>query len=367
LKKSSFYLVVLTLILGSCELPPPREVYNPSFVLNEFEDYPLGWTYERGLPTSIEKVSIPGQEIFKTKLKGEKENPVVLSQKIILKDSGNYFVFGKVRATIEEGAFFVSAEGDNIDKRIRFIKDVSTCNRTFFSIHVDAPEIVTLRVGFEGNSQGDGYPDTLFFLKEEYFEPISLDAREIRHKIEQQSQIVTTDDLHERVAKLTRWINQMYLAHDLESVKSLAYFEQEEFNIDQTSYLHKFAKEGYVPPAESYYYDLKSSVSIDEILKLYRIPVRQVYLQDNCQSKHQFLEYWNQSKKRWEMMDPYFGVRYKNKNGDYLSFEDVEKLSLKGELDQSYIDVVDENAFNTDFSELLEYWNHDATMRIIKK
>jgi len=365
LKKVNTCLVLISIILGSCELPPQREVHNSSFVLSKFEDFPLGWTYERGLPSSIEKVPIPGRKDFKVKLIGERENPVILSQKVILKDSGNYFVFGKVRGKIEAGAFFISATGENVNKQIRFVKDVNTCIRTFFSIMIDKPEIVTLKIGFEKESIGEGYPDTLFFLKEKYFEPLSIDAREIRMEIERLSGINPPEELDDRVVKITRMINHMYLIQDEKSTEAMLFFKSADLDLLQTSYLNKYANEGFVE--KNYFYELKSSVSIDEILKLYRIPVRQLYLQEDCVGRHQFLEYWNKSRGKWEIIDPYYGIRYKDKGGNFMSFEEVQNLALEGSLDESYLEKTDVLAYKSDLSELLQHWEFGGTMRIIKK
>ena len=102
--------------LFGCELPPQTEVYNYAFEMQEYEEFPLGWNFERGLPSSITKTFDSANNIYKPILTAETENPVIFSQKVILKDSGSYFIFGKFGASIKEGAFFVSAEGESFHK-----------------------------------------------------------------------------------------------------------------------------------------------------------------------------------------------------------------------------------------------------------
>jgi len=353
---SVFYVLFIGILIQSCELPPPREIYNPEFSLNQMEQFPLGWTYERGLPISIRKIPGPDGKSFKPELTAEIENPVILSQKVLVKDSGSYFVIGKFRATIENGSFFISATGESFNEQVEFKTDVNSCNRTFFSFQVNDRETVTLRIGFTKNSIGIAYPDTLFFYKEKYFYPVSIDARAMRAGLEQFAGIgeMSEKTIDSNIDKIANILNVMYLSSDQDSTSKLTeFFGSVDFNVEQTKYLYDYIKNW---EGENNAYDQKISLTIDELLKLYRIPVRQLYLRSECKSKHQFVEYFNQFKSEWSIIDAFYGIRYVDEEGKYLGMEDVDNLVRNGSFSNANIRKLDIRAFKYSEEEIMEKW-----------
>ena len=363
-------LALYTIILAfgvSCELPPPREIYNPGFTLNKMEEFPLGWILERGLASSVRKVEGPNEKMYKLEITAEIENPVIFSQKVILKDSGSYFVIGKFKADIESGSFFVSAVGETFSKKSEFTKPVSTCKRPFFSFHIKTPEIVTLSIGFNKNSSGIAYPDTLSLFREDYFDPISIDARDMRAGLEKFSNIneMSGEKLDVNINKITNVLNVMFLSVDEDSTREMReFFSTDDFDTHQTSYLYSYVTDWIDDNA----YDQKISLSVDELLKLYRIPVHQLYLKKECKAKHQFLEYYDAYDSKWKIIDPFYGVRYVDNSGEYLGIEDVEQLVMSGNFSSSNIKKLDIRYYKYDDMELLEKWRSlEPVVQIIKK
>jgi len=134
--------------------------------------------------------------------------------------------------------------------------------------------------------------------------------------------------------------------------------------VDNTSYLHSYASDENVENA----YCQKSSLSLDEILKLFKIPVRQIYWEKNCLGFHQFTEYWNPFDKKWKLIDIYYGIRYINESGEYLGFEEVERLAGENRLGPKNILQREIGRLYFDEKEILEGWREaDLDIRIIRK
>ncbi len=366
--KMVIYVALFILTIQSCELPPPREIYNPGFSINRMEEFPLGWTFERGLPISIRKIPAQGKNLFKPELIAEINNPVILSQKVIVKDSGSYFVIGKFRAEIDSGSFFISATGESFNKKVEFKVDINSCNRTFFSFQINESQTVTLRIGFNKNSKGIANPDTLFFYKEQYFNPISIDARSMRAGLENFAGIgkMSEKTIDSNIDKIANILNVMYLSSDQDSTSKMTeFFGSVDFNVEQTKYLYDYIKNW---EGENNAYDQKISLTIDELLKLYRIPVRQLYLRSECKSKHQFVEYFNQFKSEWSIIDAFYGIRYVDEEGKYLGMEDVDNLVRNGSFSNANIRKLDIRAFKYSEEEIVEKWaSLEPSMWIIRK
>jgi len=226
--------------------------------------------------------------------------------------------------------------------------------------------VVELTIGLKENSSGTLYPDTLFIYEEKYFES-SKNVDEIKKRIYEITGIDKFDGpiFDDQVEKVGSAINSSFLnKSDPQAIEIASIFSSKIFDRNKTSYLHTFVSDKNVRDA----YCQKSSLSLDEILKLYKIPVRQIHWQENCSGFHQFTEYWNPFDEKWKLIDVYYGIRYVNNSGDYLGFEEVEVLLRENKFGANNILKKDIGRLYFDEKEILEGWDKaDIAIRIIRK
>ena len=350
--------------LFSCQVTFENEIKNPGFVMNENELFPKAWVLE-GKLASIKKEGFEHNG-YKPVLTGGK-SPVVLFQEITLPDSGSYFVIGKFRAEIEKGTFFIEAKGASVDKRIDFTSSKEVCKRTLFSVHATGPENIKLRIGLTANTVGMAFPDTLFVYKEQYFENVAPNLDKMKREIAAITGVSSFDagTFDQNVEIIATSINASLLNNSGQEGQAIAsLYASDLFKSEQTSYLHTYM----VDEKDRNAYCQKSSLSLDEILKLYKIPVRQIHWQKNCSGIHQFTEYWNPYDKQWKLIDLYYGIRYVDDEGNYLGFEEVEKLVRENKFSMENVVKRDLGRLYFKEKEILDGWqNKGLAVRIIRK
>ena len=360
--KTVHFIVLFAAVIQSCDPYRSPEIYNPTFVLEKSETYPLGWIVERGYETSFMKIADPVTGKYKLKIVASPVIPTILSQKIYLNDSGSYFIIGKFRLELDSGVFFVAATTPGASKEMTFIASTETCKRTFFSMHIPDPAELTLRIGFKNNSGGIAYPDTLFVYKEDYFEGVAFDITRINKEIEALTGVsgFNQDNFDYNINLFAKSLNIAFLGQESEERAPLIdFFSSGQFDTERTFYLRSYLLDEFL--------QLNTSLPLDELLKLYRIPVRHLYWQKNCESYHRFIEYWNPFDKKWKIIDPYFGVRYINNEGKFMGFEEVELLANNGNFSISYIRKLNiETPFYNE-NQIMDGWKSQITVHIIKK
>ena len=348
----------------SCQGPFGDEIKNPGFVMDENETLPNAWVLE-GKVASVKK-SVFEKNSYKPVLTGGK-SPVVLSQEITLPDSGSYFVIGKFRAEIEKGTFFIQAKGESVDKRIEFTISKEICKRTLFSVHTTGPEIIKLSIGLVANTLGLVFPDTLFVYKEQYFRNVALNLDKMKSEIAAITGVSSFDagTFDQNVETIATSINTSLLNNSGQEGQAIAsLYASDLFKSEQTSYLHTYM----VDENDRNAYCQKSSLSLDEILKLYKIPVRQIHWQKNCSGIHQFTEYWNPYDKQWKLIDLYYGIRYVDNELNYLGFEEVEKLVRENNFSMGNVIKRDMSRLYFDEKEIMDGWQYtDLAVRIMRK
>ena len=360
--KSVLFIILIAVVIQSCEPYRSPEIYNPTFVLEKNEIFPLGWTVERGYETSFMKIEDPLTGKYKLKMVASPVIPTILSQKIFLKDSGSYFIIGKFRLELDSGVFFIAATTSFGLKEMTFTASIETCKRTLFSMHIPEPSELTLRIGFKNNSGGIAYPDTLFAYKEDYFEGVAFDITRINKEIEALTGVsgFNQDNFDYNIDLLAKSLNIAFLAEESEERAPLIdFFSSGQFETERTFYLRSYLLDEFS--------QLNTSLPLDELLKLYRIPVRQLYWQKNCVSYHRFIEYWNPFDKKWIIIDPYFGARYINTAGKYIGFEEAEFLASEGNFSVSNIRKLNIETPFYDEKQIMDGWQSEITVHIIKK
>lgn len=357
-------LFVISFSFQGCQGIFGDEIKNPGFVINESETIPEFWALE-GDQTSVTRIEF-GDNRYKPVLIGGKA-PVVLSQEITLPDSGSYFVIGKFRAEIENGAFFIEVKGISVEKRIEFTRNKEVCKRTLFSIHTTELENIRLSIGLIANTKGTAFLDTLFIYREKYFKNVAHNLEKMKIEIAGITGINTFNAVtfDRNVETIGKSINTSFLEKSGEEGQTIAsVYSSDLFDSEQTSYLNAYVVDDKVRNS----YCQKTSLSLDEILKLYKIPVRQIHWEENCSGVHQFTEYWNPYDQQWKLIDVYYGIRYVGNNGKYLGFEDVEKLVRENNFSMGNVEKKDIGRLYFKEDEILDGWeNMDLAVRIIRK
>lgn len=242
---------------------------------------------------------------------------VMYSQTFAL-DSGEYFLMAKYDASIEEGSFYIRAGSD---KSI-FIDSISKiCERTLFSISMMKSGELEIQFGLEPGSRGSVLLESLSIIPI-FYNYLNDDlANSIANEIWDKLGIALQQDstLSRNVDLLAASVNMAFLSKNEFAV---ATFKDQIFSQIGTQYLSKFINDPNIKDA----YCQKSSLSLDELIRSFNIPTRQLHWQKDCTGFHQFLEYWNAYDNRWEIIDPYYGIRYIDEQGNYLDFESIEKL-----------------------------------------
>jgi len=360
----SLLISSLLAVVLSCQGIFSDEIKNPGFVMNEHEPVPEFWALEGYEELVLKEEFEKGR--YKPLLTGG-DSAVVLFQKITLPDSGSYFVIGKFRADIDTGSFFVEAKGASVHKRIEYTRSKEVCKRTLFSIHINDSENVTLRIGLGARTLGSAYPDTLFVYKEKYFEKEAPNLDEMKSEIASIIGVSSFDagTFDQNVETIGASVNASLLRNPNQKGQAIAsLYASDLFKSEQTSYLHRYMT---VDKSRNAYCQ-KSSLSLDEILKLYKIPVRQIHWQVNCSGIHQFTEYWNPYDKRWKLIDLYYGIRYVDEKGNYLGFEEVEKLVRENKFSLDNVIKREMGRLYFKEDEIMDGWqNTDLAVRIIRK
>lgn len=350
-------------LLISCELNRTTQIYNPGFIIEKFYEVPLGWEMEDGDSESFHKIMDTTSNNYRPMLVANYGSSPVLKQNVTLFDSGSYFIVGKFKAEIDTGSFFINATTDWMSKEITFNSNTDICLRALFSINISKKTDLKLEIGFKSNSIGKAYPEVLYINNEKYFYKLDFDTRDIKKGLKRITGIseFNQEEFDNNIDKIAEILAGAFLA---KNDSLIDFFSSDIFNIKQSSYLYGYASD----TANNESASQMCSLSLDEILKIYRIPVRQLSWQQNCSGIHQFIEYWNPFDKKWKIIDPYFGLRYVNEENEYMDFEEVEKRIRSNTLKTSNIVKVTETSSSNTRTAIIDGWKtNELAVFIIRK
>ncbi|MDH5400618.1 MAG: hypothetical protein OEX02_20865, partial [Cyclobacteriaceae bacterium] len=112
-------------------------------------------------------------------------------------------------------------------------------------------------------------------------------------------------------------------------------------------------------------YCQRVSLSLGEVLRSMGVKSRQLHWQKDGVGFHQFIEYYNPYSDQWIIIDPYYGVKYKDKAGHFLGFEGIDQLKRAGTFDLSRIHKIEVNRFYFSEEEIINGWNADLAIHIL--
>ncbi len=122
------------------------------------------------------------------------------------------------------------------------------------------------------------------------------------------------------------------------------------------SYFDKYMKMSVSEMSNSYC--VKSSLSVEDILSTFNIPVNKIHFTNNEGSAiHQSFEYWNPYFKNWIIIDPFYGVCFVNKKGILLGFDELKKYADKSKIDSTFLRHVEIQPFYFNLEEISIGWN----------
>lgn len=284
---------------------------------------------------------------------------IKISQTITL-DSGDYFILAKYLVTLKKGTFFIQS---STNKSINITSSESTCLRTVLTLPIKGKTDVDISFGFSKNSVGSARIDTLMVYKVDYkVEPNKTKHGRLDLIDDNLSlNLNLTNNLDEDIDHLASSINKAFLSKSLPEIST---YSSELFKNESTSYLANYVNDEDVRNS----YCQKSSLSLDELLRLYNIPTRQLHWQKNCNGFHQFLEYWNPTDQKWKIIDPYYGIRYIDSAGNYLGFEEIERLVRNNSFTRDNIKEIDIGHLYYSESEIIAGWlEADLAVHVINK
>lgn len=353
--------------MASCELSQERtfvkssQLENPGLTLLPGQKYPDGWQLKKNNNFLIEKRSV--NSFDKPFISSQKPGEIRFSQSITL-DSGDYFVMAKYNVNVTEGSFFIKTDHN---QGIEVSSSDTICLHTIFVLPVQSTKDLKFQFGFIDGSVGNALLDTIMIYKTEYK---IADRKSIENKvqlIEQNLSLNLQQDemLDQNVNLLAKSINAAFLVNkDTISSPPILTYNSSIFKDENTSYLATYINDEKVRNS----YCQKSSLSLDELLRLYQIPTRQLHWQKNCSGFHQFLEYYNKYDDKWKIIDPYYGVRYVDQSGSYLNFEGIKKLVRNNDFTSKNIKQIDIGRLYYSESEILEGWNKaDLAVSVLNK
>lgn len=359
--------MLIASLLFSCEPSQIKNVFissqleNPGLTFLPNHKSPEGWEIEKINNFSIEKRKISSFD--KPFISSQDPGEILISQSITL-DSGDYFVMAKYKVNVTEGSFFIKTKNG---QGIEIPSSEETCLRTIFDLPIKNTQEIKFEFGFKNGSVGSALLDTIMIHKTKYTVDLDISNESKIQLIEQNLSLSLQQDenLDQNVNRLAESINAAFLSkQDPTSHPPILTYRSSIFKDEYTSYLAKYINDKKVRNA----YCQKSSLSLDELLRLYQIPTRQLHWQKNCSGFHQFLEYHNKYDDKWKIIDPYFGIRYVDQAGNYLNFEGIEKLVRNNNFTSKNIKKIEIGRLYYSESEILEGWiNADLAVHVLNK
>lgn len=337
------------------------QLENPSLTLLTDQKIPDGWHLDKNKNFSIEKRNV--NPIDKPFISSQKPGEILFSQSVTL-DSGDYFIMAKYNVNVTEGSFFIKT---NKNQGIEIFSSEETCLRTVFTLPIKEKREIKIEFGFKDGSIGSALLDTIMIRKRSYIIAKEDSIESKVELIEQNLSLTLQKDetLDQSVNTLAKSINDAFLSKkDTVSHNPILTFSSSIFKDEYTSYLATYINDEKVRNA----YCQKSSLSLDELLRLYQIPTRQLHWQKDCSGFHQFLEYYNMYDNKWKIIDPYYGVRYIDHTGNYLNFEGVERLVRNNNFSDKNIKKIKIGRLYYNESEILEGWTKaDLAVHVLNK
>lgn len=359
--------MLIASLISSCEISRVKNIFissqleNLGLIISSDQKTPSDWVLEKNINFSIDKSNINSfaKPFLNSKVPGE-----ILFSRTLTLDSEDYFIMAKYDVSVTEGGFFIKT---NHSQGIEIHSLESTCLRTIFVLPITKTQDVKFQFGFIPESVGSALIDTIMIYKTEYKIDLGKTNKSKVQLIQENLSLSLLQDetLDQNVNLFAASINSAFLSKkELESQPPLSTFSSAIFKDENTSYLATYIDDDKVRNA----YCQKSSLSLDELLRLYQIPTRQLHWQKDCSGFHQFLEYYNGYDKKWKIIDPYYGIRYVDQNSNYLNFEEIEKLVRKNDFSSKNIKQINIGRLYYSENEILEGWiNSDLAVHVLNK
>ncbi len=328
-----------TLILNSCTPISNGKLRNPHLLLEKGSQVPEYWQV-----TDLQQVEIlPANKTPEkaTTLRVTRPGRIRLSQKVHL-DSGDYFLLAKLAVSLQQGGFYLKTSSDKYFLTGGYSKK---CERAVFALSLDKPQSLEISLGMLPGSVGQVTVFSVQTVLNNYTFPYVTDS--VRQHIKHWASIhgPFVQDLDKNVRKLAKAVNSTFLSGYSHTLPNL-------LTTDQAPYLLKFLADTKVETA----YCQKSSLSLDDLLRVFHIPTRQIHWQKECVGFHQFLEYFDKKTGRWKIIDPYYGISYRDSAGKLLGFEEIEQLKRRKKLAKHNILKINTGRLLYDEEEILDGW-----------
>lgn len=105
-------------------------------------------------------------------------------------------------------------------------------------------------------------------------------------------------------------------------------------------------------------YCVKSSLSVRDVLSGFNIPVNQLHFKNKKgEAIHQSVEYWHPYANKWIIIDPFYGICYKDKTGIMLGFDELKSYASQLKIDSTFLISENIQPFYFNLDELRIIWN----------
>ena len=371
-----FVFLSISSVFNSCKNQDDYRLYPESIVNGKFDQWtdagdPEGWTQNRLGPKLSTLNTADGQ--LQTILSGSWITRNAISQIVIL-DSNHFYV---VTVNVEKyegrennlGVRIYDGNGTDLGFHILATSNLELPTNLSVKFKPNSRK-VQIQVGYEKLGISNAiigevvlHPtDELQAVYSHDYANYLYDALELDP--------FDASNYHDNVLKLAKYVNRVlitplngYYHFDGEDIE--AYLFMEERKRDSISNLismqlpdSKFSDYIKLPIKEmSNSYCVKSSLSSEDLLITFHIPVRQIHFTDGTDAFHQCFEYWNPYLDKWVIVDPFYGITYVDNQGDLLSFHELKSMAANDQISRDNLKHVEIDEFYFQLEELSKGWN----------
>jgi len=232
--------------------------------------------------------------------------------------------------------------------------------------------LVELRIGFTKIGSGSVVFDNAVLFRTDEI-PISYNKNYAEHlnqilKLE----LFDSSSFHSNILKISKYVNSILIS-PLRNYYNLRDVDEQEFFLENERMKRmgistklnellpgsRFADYSKLDIKESANaYCVQSSLSCEDLLKQFNVPVNQLHMWDNKgEAIHQFYQYWNPYLQKWVIVDPFYGINYVNEQSELIGYRELMELFKDNNISTGNLKHVEIEKFYFNLEELRKGWN----------
>jgi len=382
----NFFIIFITIsiTLISCDSKESNtanylqpKVAGKNLIINgDFEEWHFnrlwkGWSTKSKYP---KPQKIKDEEGYKVSLKGSTMGINYISQEVPL-HPGDYYV-AKINIYSYTGTYLnmgIQILEDDEIIGYHILPNNEYSNTQELSIKFKAASnSVVIRVGFTNKGEGLVIFDKASLHQTEKL--VETFDHNYANYLMQELSLAPFDSLnyHSNILNISKYVNSILIS-PLRTYYSLTGKSEQEIYLENARIKRKSISEEIntlLPDSRFADYsnlDIKensngycqqASLSCDNLLNQFNIPVRQLHMvnKENV-GIHQFYQYWNPYIKKWIIVDPFYGINYVNNNQELIGYQQLLELLKANTLSTNNLNHVEIEKFYFNLEELRKGWN----------